>query len=591
MPEIRIVNEDKKIEKVIKSEELKTLLEELIDNNIYITSPCGGKGSCGKCLVKVNDESVYKLACQTPVKSDMTVQVVSSKPTEEKILVDGTMVELEVDPQIQKTVVKPEKLTYESKGLDKAIIRAFEGIHHEIHPTFSYKSYVQLSRIYKKKFEEVTLTVDSNELVLNIEEGDTKDELYGVALDLGTTTVAGYLWDLSKGERIATSSLMNKQSPYGADVLSRINYTMENENGIKELQAKAIETINQIIKALSEEGKIKKDNIYYLMLVGNTTMNHLLLSFDATNLGKSPYLPVTQKSVEARPDELSIEINPRGKITFMPNIAGFVGSDTIAASLAARLDKTKKELLIDLGTNGEIVVTGKGKMLAASTAAGPAFEGAKISYGMQASSGAISRAIYENNKLKYSTIGNMPPKGICGSGLMDVMAILIKEGVIDKTGRFVSPEKIDNLDLAKRINDKDKGFVIAFPDESQNGKGVYLTQKDIREVQLAKGAVAAGIKSLLKGAAVDYEELENVYLAGAFGNYVDVDSIKILGIIPDVKKEKIVPIGNAAGSGCQMALINKQINEKAKTLVNDIDHVELASRSDFKTIFMESMYF
>lgn len=584
MPKVKIVNEDK----IIEFEGMKTLLELLIENNIYIDSPCGGKGSCGKCLVKINNEPVYKLACQTQVDSDMTVEVVNSKPEEEKILVDGSMMELKVDPLIKKELIKPENLTYESEALDKAINKEYK-----TPISFSQYNYKQLSNVYKESFDEITLTLERQEIALNIEPGDTRDEVYGIAIDIGTTTVAGYLWDLSKGEKVCTSSKLNKQSPYGADVISRITYTMENEGGSKDLQNKILETVNEIIEDLSQKGEIDKNNIYHLALVGNTTMNHLFWGFDPTTLGKSPYLPVTQKSIEAKAKDSSIEINPNGKVIFLPSIAGFVGSDTVGAALATQIEENKKELLIDLGTNGEIVVTGNGKMIACSTAAGPAFEGAKLSHGMQATSGAISRISYEDNQLKYTKIGNSPPKGICGSGLMDIMAILVRKGVIDKKGKIVSPKEIEDSELAKRIKEDEggKSFIIAFPEEAHNNKEVLLTQGDVREVQLAKGAVAAGIQTLLDEADTSYDELEYIYLAGGFGNYVDVKSTQILGLIPNIAEEKIIPVGNAAGSGCQMALVNRNVYEEAINLVDKIDHLELASKSDFQTTFMNSMYF
>lgn len=595
MPSVKVINEDVTIK--TKDRGIKTLLDLFIENRIYIDAPCGGEGSCGKCLVKVIGEPVYKMACQTPVNTDMTVQIISSKPTKEKILVDGSMMELDVDPLIKKKVVRPEKLIYESESLDKVIERSYGG---EL--DFSYQGYKQVSYAFADKFQEITLTtkepaLNSNpgdkDLVLNIEPQNTTKNLYGIAIDYGTTTAAGYLWDLHKGERVTTSSLINKQSPYGADVISRINHAIENEEGSKELQEKSIETVNEIIKDLCNQGKVEQKDIYQLSLVGNTTMNHLLLGFDPTTLGKAPYLPVTKEGVETKALELGIDINPAGVVVFLPNIAGFVGSDTIGAALASRLDENKKELLIDLGTNGEIVVTGNGKMVACSTAAGPAFEGAKIYQGMQASSGAISRVSFDNGELKYGTIANTPPQGICGSGLMDIMAILVRENVIDKTGRFVSPKEIKEAELARRVEEGEKGkqFIVAYPEEGKDGQGVYITQGDVREVQLAKSAIAAGIKSLLSEVEIDFEELEIVYLAGAFGNYVDVRSIQTLGVIPHIDKGIIVPMGNAAGSGCQMTLINKEMNNQAKNLVDKITHLELASKPEFQDTFMESMYF
>ncbi|MCF8012071.1 MAG: ASKHA domain-containing protein [Clostridiales bacterium] len=584
MPRVTVINEDK----VIETMGMKSLLDVLVENNIYITAPCGGKGSCGKCIVRVNDEPVYKLACQIPVNSDLKVEIINSKPTCEKILVEGAMQELEATPKLKKLFVTPGKLTNASGGLDNLIERALGK-----QLTFSHNVYKLLSNIYTKNFDEIALVVNENE-ILDVKSIETSKPVYGVAVDLGTTTVAGYLWDLHEGRRVASSSEMNQQSPYGADVISRINYALEKDEGTGILQNKAVNTVNDVIYNLCSEENIDKKDIYQVLLVGNTAMNHLFWGLSPVSLGMIPYLPITQRGIENRVKELSIDINPEGIVRFLPSIAGFVGSDTVGAVVASKLKEDKNALLVDLGTNGEIVAAGNGQMLACSTAAGPAFEGAKISQGMQAASGAISRVKYENEEFLYNTINKVLPEGICGSGLMEAVALMVKRGVVDRTGRILSPEQILELPLAKRVFKGDDGinrFTLAFPSEGKNSEGVYITQKDIREVQLAKGAVAAGIKVLLSELNIDIIDLENIYLAGAFGNYMDVESVQVLGLLPKIDKQKIIPIGNAAGAGCQMALINEEVNEEVNKIISRIKHIELAANPDFQTVFMQSMYF
>lgn len=590
MYKIKIITEGKvvKTTKVPKTDESKTLLELLIENEIDITAPCGGSGSCGKCLVKLNGEPALKCACQTVIDSDLTVEVLNGKITDEKILVDGAMTELEVSPPLEKIVLKPGKLNHNSEGLDKVLEKACKKSF-----DFNYLTYKQLSEVYETEVDNITLTTCGKK-VIAVEKGDSSEQFYGIAIDIGTSTVVGYLWDLSKGKRLASSSVINQQSPYGADVISRINYVMENENGLKELQEKAVDTINEIINNLSYDIGINKNNIYQVVMVGNTTMNHLFWGLSPSTLGRSPYLPTTQKTICSRAYELSIDINPGGELKFLPNIAGFVGSDTIGAVLACQLDLNKNELLVDLGTNGEIVLAGKGRFLACSTATGPVFEGANISQGMQAFSGAISSVRYENERLLYNTIGKSMPKGLCGSGLIEATALMIEKGVADRTGQILSSEQITTKELAERvIIDKNgmKKFIIAHPEDTEDGQGVCLTQKDIREVQLAKGAIAAGIKELLNKAEIDLSEIEAIYLAGAYGNYVDVESAQIIGLIPQIAEERIIPTGNAAGSGCQMALINSKVNERVDFIINNIDHVELASSKNFQSTYINSMYF
>lgn len=590
MYKIKIITEGKvvKTTKLPKTDDPKTLLELLIENEIDIIAPCGGSGSCGKCLVKLNGEPALKRACQTVIESDLTVEVLNGEITDEKILVYGAMTELEVSPFLKKMVIKPKKLNYNSLGLDRVIEKVCDK-----NLDFNYLTYKQLSEVYETEVDNITLTICEEE-VIAVEKGDTSREFYGVAIDIGTTTVVGYLWDLSKGERLASSSVINQQSPYGADVISRIYYVMENENGLQELQEKAVDTINEIINNLITDARINKNNIYQVVMVGNTTMNHLFWGLSPLTLGRSPYLPTTQKAICSRAYELSVDINPGGQLKFLPNIAGFVGSDTIGAVLACQLNINRNELLVDLGTNGEIVLAGKGMMLACSTATGPVFEGANISQGMQAFSGAISSVRYKNDRLFYNIIGNSMPKGLCGSGLIEATALMIEQGVADRTGQILSSEQISAKELAERvIIDKDgmKKFIIAYPEETEDGEGVCLTQKDIREVQLAKGAIAAGIKELLNKAEIDLSEIETIYLAGAYGNYVDVESAQIIGLIPQINEEKIIPTGNAAGAGCQMVLINSKVNDQIDFVSNNIDHVELASSKNFQSTYINSMYF
>lgn len=413
---------------------------------------------------------------------------------------------------------------------------------------------------------------------------------YMAAFDIGTTTIACYLLDGTSGKQICTASQINPQTAYGADVISRADYCLK--NGSDELSACIHTAVNDLIGILAQTGNISREQISQICLVGNTCMHHIFFSFPMDSLVRAPYKPYQKGLIQKKASAFGIEIHPEGQLFFLPVIAGFVGADTMGCLLALRPDLSKDmTLLVDMGTNGEIVLGSKEKLVCCSTAAGPAFEGAKIECGMRGAQGAIDHVSFQDGVFQISVVGNQAPVGLCGSGLIDTVACLRKLGIIDETGRLLTLEEVKSLygnQIASHMTTKDGLPAFLYHRDYPN---VYLTQKDIREVQLAKGAVAAGILLLEKHLGITHSQIDRVCIAGAFGNYMSPESACAIGLLPAALRQKIFPVGNAAGEGAKIALLNKTEREYTKTLMNQVDFLELAALPEFQDCFIDELEF
>jgi len=506
-----------------------TLLEAAGQAGIILNSACGGKGICKKCQVILEPDGRQVLACQYHVQSNLTVTIPdSSRFFEQKILTTGIETKAKFEPDI-------------------------------------YKKY---------------------------QKGNSAKRILGVAVDIGTTTVVAKLVDMVTGRCIATQAALNPQARYGDDVISRITYA-QTEEKLAELQKAIIDCINELIAKLCSEADIAAKQIYEMCIVGNTTMNHIFLALPITQLGLAPYKAYSLSAHNLPPKKLGLQINPEGNIHTVENIAGFVGSDTTAVVLAVDMDSAEEmTLAVDIGTNGEIVLGTKDKLYAASCAAGPAFEGAGITYGSRAVDGAIEAVILNDEDIDVDVIGNCSPRSICGSGLIDAVAVMLDLGIIDKTGRFVDPNTLAHIKSEKTLQKIVKqGGQPAFVLAETKGEKIFLTQKDIREVQLAKAAIRAGIKILQKQVELTDSDIERILLAGAFGNYIrPVNALKI-GLLPAVPVERIRFVGNAALAGARMLLLSSQARDKARQLARKIQYIEIANRKEFQNVFAESMTF
>jgi len=507
-----------------------TLLEAASQAGIILTTPCGGKGTCGKCTLFLGPSGEQVRACQYRVQSDLVVTVPpESRFYEHKILVEG----VERSLQAQASVVAKHRSTAGS------------------------------------------------------------GPILGLAVDIGTTTVVVRLVDMADGRSLATEAALNPQTRFGDDVISRINHA-QSADGMGELHNVIIACINELTEKLCARENVDPSAIYEACIVGNTTMNHLFLQFPVEQLGRAPYRAHSVEAQDVSPGELRLGMNPGGNVHCVENIAGFVGADTTAAALAVDMDCIADTvLLVDIGTNGELVLGTPERLCAASCAAGPALEGARIQQGGRAASGAIEAVVVEDGDIAVDVIGDTEPRSICGSGLIDAVAVLCELGVINATGRFEDREALEGRlspALLSRMvqSDGQPAFCLAF-DTRTSHPSVSLTQKDIREVQLAKGAIGAGIRILLAKLELAAADIDRVLLAGAFGNYIRPRSAVRIGLLPNVPLDRIHFVGNAAASGAQMLLIGREYRARVSELVRRIEYVEIAHEKNFAEFFADAM--
>ncbi|MCL1982801.1 MAG: ASKHA domain-containing protein [Clostridiales bacterium] len=449
-----------------------------------------------------------------------------------------------------------------------------------------------------KRKEEISATMrefrTDNEFEKSL-EGDRRSRCFGLSFDVGTTTVVGMLWNLVSGELAGVKAEANPQAAHGADVISRIVFAGEKDGNLAVLQSEIIGCMNRIAGTLSESLKIPREDILDAVACGNTTMSHLIIGACPSGLARAPFAPAFYGAVNRNAASLGLKINPAANLALLPNIAGHVGSDVTSGLLSAGImHKEGVHLLIDIGTNGEIVLCADGKAAACSTAAGPAFEGATVSQGMRAAAGAIERVDIGAAGVEVGVIGGLRPSGICGSGIIDAVSELFRAGLMDKTGRLYTAEaalqKGSPAEAAQHLREGKAGREFLLAGDGASGD-VAVTQKDIREVQLAKAAMRAGIALMLKGFGLIEADIQHIYVAGAFGSHIRTESAIGIGLIPDIGKEKVLHIGNAAGVGAGMALLSDAARKEAAQTVLGVRHVELAADPLFQEVYLGAMAF
>ena len=596
-----------------------SLLEAANAAGVEIEAICGGRGTCGKCRVVVDagryPDSLsphteaerkhltdaeraqgYRLACQARVLGDVEVTVAEeARITQVSILAEGIGAATAGDPWVRRHHLLVPEATLEEQIADlDNVARVWQAqAKGALRPALC--ALQQLPRALRECGGRLTALQVDDEIV-RFEAGDGPERLLGIAFDIGTTTVVGYLMDLESGEQLAFSSRLNPQTRYGDDVVSRIDYASRAEGGLATLQGIIIEALNEIIADTTAAAAVDAQDILAMTVVGNTTMQHLFLGINPEALATAPYVPVVVDAVCLRASELGIAIYPQAHVWALPNIAGWVGADTVGVLLATGIwQQDELALAIDIGTNGEMAMGSRDRLIACSTAAGPAFEGAHLSCGMRAAAGAIDRVVI-NERVIWHTIGEVPPRGICGSGLVDVVAELLKAGVVNETGLIVEPQTLASggrPTLAERIaqNGRQRAFRLVGEEEGASNRTLWVTQRDVRELQLAKGAIRAGIETLIKELGITHDKVRRVYLAGAFGNYIRPESALGLGLLPRFPNAEIVPVGNAAGVGAKMALLSHTARQRASELRASVEYLELSGRPDFQEMFAEAMVF
>jgi len=609
----------------------KSLLEAAWELGVDLESPCGGAGVCGKCKVKIEegffpkygiDSSVnhvspvtdeerqalaaeeladgYRLACLTKINGNVLVFIPEeSRGAKQVVLETGVRRSVTVNPAVRRHHLKLKSRGLgDSRGdwefLREALIQE-KNLSPEI--TADYCVLRKIALALRQEDGEVTVWVWRNKEVIEVQPG-FHEELYGVAIDIGTTTVAAYLCSLDTGDVAATTSFMNPQVRYGEDVLSRITYAGTSTGGLSNLNQTIIEGINRAIANLAAEAGLLPRQVADLTLVFNTAMHHLTLNLEPQFLGHAPFLPAVKEPLDLKARDLGIHVCQGAWVHALPVEAGFVGPDNMAVIIAEEpYQSPEVKLIIDIGTNGEIVL-GNNKFLAStSCATGPALEGAQIAFGMRAAEGAIERVRIDPQTLEvdFRVIGSshwsgeaesMNAKGICGSGIIDAVAEMFKTGIIAKSGRF--NKHLPSRRLRKNESGKTE-FVLAWARETAIDQDIVITQGDVRAVQLAKAALYTGAKYLMEKFAV--AEVSEVILAGAFGSYIDRENALVLGMIPDCPLEKIKAVGNAAGDGAKLALLNLDKRNEAKRVARSVKFLETSLEGDFQSRFAEAMAF
>jgi uncharacterized 2Fe-2S/4Fe-4S cluster protein (DUF4445 family) len=579
-------------------------------NGIGIDSTCGGYGTCKKCRIKVTEGDVepskldfraftateikegWRLACLVRTAKDISVDV-PALTTRPKAATVGVGRQVILRPAVQKRYIELEEPSLSDQRTD--IVRIFDAVD-DIEANASLASMRELPRILRASNYKVTAVFVDQEF-LGIEAGDTTHLRYGIAYDLGTTTVVATLLDLNTGTPVAVKSMLNKQQPFGADVITRISATMLDPDALAKLSGLAQETLNQLTQEVCVEAGVSPHNVYELAIAGNATMTQLLLGIDPEPLGVAPFIMASADYPNIDVKEIGIAVHPLAKAVILPSLGAYVGGDIIAGALASGMDRDKRlRLFIDVGTNCEIVLGDGDKILATAAPAGPAFEAASIKCGVRAASGAIETIKVVDGELEIGTIDDTPAVGICGSGLVDACASLVQVGLLDHSGKFVSDEAALTISpkLASRLvtREGERVFVLTWSKEVGDlSDCVFLTQRDVRELQFAKAAIATGWALLLEEFGVQESEIQQVLLAGSFGSYLSPSSAVKIGLVPKLSVMRIMSAGNVAGEGAKMVLLSAQERNGAQSLLEAIDYIELSDREDFNDKFVERLAF
>jgi uncharacterized 2Fe-2S/4Fe-4S cluster protein (DUF4445 family) len=617
-------------------EEGKTILEAAQSLGVDIEALCGNKKVCGKCKVRIEegyfekdnidsgmahifpavpsadelkhikpeDGPGIRLACQCEVRGDVKVFVPErSRAGKQVVRKAAKELTIKLDPAVKKYNVELKAPTLHdmTTGDWERVLTFLEEDYGLKGLTFDYLVLKDLQDVLRKGEWKATVTVWMDKEIIKAEPGFV-DASYGLAVDIGTTTCVGYLTDLNTGKVVNTESMMNPQVPYGEDVMSRITYAMSNPGvGLETMQKAIIQGLNEIVERVVTE--IKKDGphpgyvIDDLTIVFNTAMHHIFLGLNPEYIGRSPFIPAVQNSLDIKARDLGIRINPAAYIHVLPIEAGFVGADNVGVLIAEEpYNQDENVLIIDIGTNGELLMGNRNKVCSTSCATGPAFEGAQIKFGMRAAPGAIETVEIDplTKDPRYKVIGKadwsshiekMNVKGLCGSAIIQVVAEMFKAGIIDKSGRFV-------MDLGtprvRKDADGKPEYVLAWASETSIGQDVTVTQADVRALQLAKGALYTGAKLMMKRLGIT--TLDKVILAGAFGSHIDREASLMLGMFPDCSMDKIYAVGNAAGDGSRMALLNRGKRREANERARWVEFVEIATDPAFEKEFMMAMH-
>jgi uncharacterized 2Fe-2S/4Fe-4S cluster protein (DUF4445 family) len=589
-----------------------TVFDSASWNGIAIDSTCGGHGTCHKCKVQLTPSTPatkhdvktfsrdqldrgWRLACLAQATRDHEV-VVPPLTTRPKAATVGVGRQVILRPAVQKRYVELTEPTLEDQRTDlQRLLAAID----DLEPVADLHLLRRLPQVLRAADFKVTAVVVDEDLI-DVEPGDTTAVRYAIAFDLGTTTVVATLLDLVTGTPVAVATMLNRQQPYGGDVISRISATMLDPTALGRLQQAACETLSRLAAQVCREAGVDPTHVYEAAIAGNATMTALALGIDPEPLGVAPFIMSTAVPPTVLATDLALELHPRARVVLFPALGAYVGGDIVAGMLASGMDRDKRtRLFIDVGTNCEIVLSDGDRILSTAAPAGPAFEGGAIRCGMRADDGAIEVITLdpaEGGGVELGVIGDAEPRGLCGSGLVDAVAELVRVGLLDASGRFVPEETAAHLTpgLADRLTmiGKERVFVLHRPTpDADPADCVVLTQRDVRELQFAKAAISTGWTLLLEELGLEHRDVQQVLLAGSFGSYLSAASAIRIGLVPNLPVLRIVAAGNVAGEGAKMALLSIRERAGARALLEEVTYVELSDRPEFNDKFVEQLAF
>jgi uncharacterized 2Fe-2S/4Fe-4S cluster protein (DUF4445 family) len=578
----------------------RSLLDCARQLGVGLINICGGSGSCGRCVVQVIEGDLapptdgeraflseaeladgYRLACRAVPQSDCTVRVPPESLTApQRTQVEGEEVPVTPEPSVRSYAVTLSPPSLDDLRADSARVREALAQQHGVDAAIDVAALQTMSFTLRAAAWRVRCAVRDDVVVALL---PSEARPLGLAVDLGTTKIAAYLLDLESGRTLASRGIMNPQIAYGEDLVARMVFAKQDPDQAVHLQRLVVDALNGAITEMADQVGAATSDVVEAVVVGNTTMHHLFLGLDVDQLARAPYVPAVDAALDVRARDLGLGIAPGGFVHLLPNIAGYVGADHVAMLLATGVVQAESVVLaIDIGTNTEICLANQGQLTSVSCASGPAFEGAHIKHGMRAANGAIERLRLVDDGIECQTIGDVPPVGLCGSGILDALAQLYRAGVVDRSGRMG--------DAHPRVHQRDgvREFVLV---EGTDGRpAITFTQKDVRQLQLAKGAMRTGIDALLEAEDLLAEEIDRVIIAGAFGTYIDVASAIEIGMLPRLPLDRFRQVGNAAGMGAKLALISRSKRTESQAIARRVGYIELASLPDFAMAFAESMY-
>jgi uncharacterized 2Fe-2S/4Fe-4S cluster protein (DUF4445 family) len=579
-----------------------TVLAAAHSVGVELASACGGQGTCGCCRVRVVDGAVTplteaekqrltsaelcageRLACQTLLQEDARIEIPpTSLSTAQRLQLEGHEIEVAVDPAVVKVEVEIAPPTIHDLRADAT--RLLDELEPD-RPAIGLPLLAELSPRLREQFWSVSVAVNrpANEIVAVQPAGTLP---LGLAVDLGTTKLAAYLVDLETGETLARDGVMNPQMAYGEDVLSRITYANTEPAARQSLQQMVVEAVHRLAEKLCEESGAEAEEIVDVVVVGNTAMHHLFAGLPVRQLGEAPYVPTCSDALDIPATDVGLFFATGTRLYAPPLIAGYVGADHVAMLLASGAAETNTTVLaLDIGTNTEISLAHGGRLWSCSTASGPAFEGAHISNGMRAAPGAIERVHFRDGRFFVQTVADRPAVGVCGSGILDAVAEGVRAGIIDPRGALTKSHP-----LVGPQNGRPACLLVPAA-RAGHHRDIFLTRSDVGEIQLAKGAIHAGIELLLAAAGIDGGKLEEVVVAGAFGTYLDVRSAIRIGLLPALPLDRVRQVGNAAGAGARQLLLSRERRARAVELARSANYLELTTHPEFADVFVAGMGF